>query len=132
MIIIIAFAVIISLFVWSIRDVQEYNDYNLNVKELVVEYLTMRRFEQHFLLRHVEDDGFFKSGNNRYLRKHTESFNRLNNKLEGLIADPLTKKIGLDENLEKIKESSDSYKQIFSELAQKIYQKGFHLKDVGY
>ena len=123
-IIIIAFAVIISLFVWSIRDVQDYNDYNLNVKELVVEYLTMRRFEQHFLLHHVEDEGFFKSGNNRYLRKHTESYNRLNNKLERLITDPLTKILELGENLEKIKESSNSYELIFSELAQKIYQKG--------
>ncbi|MEN8122617.1 MAG: GAF domain-containing protein [Bacteroidota bacterium] len=123
-IIIIAFAVIISLFVWSIRDVQDYNDYNLHVKELVVEYLTMRRFEQHFLLRHVEDEGFFKSGNNRYLRKHTESYNRLNNNLDRLIADPLTDKLELGGNLEKIKEFNNSYKQIFGVLAQKIYQKG--------
>lgn len=123
-IIIIAFAVIIYLFVWSVRDLQYYNDYNLNVKELVVEYLTMRRFEQHFLLRHVEDKGFFKSGKNRYLRKHTESHNRLNNKLEKLIGEPLTEKLGLDVNLEKIKEYSDNYERIFNELAQKIYLKG--------
>ncbi|RLD63848.1 MAG: hypothetical protein DRI95_11200, partial [Bacteroidetes bacterium] len=123
-IIIIAFVLIISLFVWSIRDVQDFSDYNSDVKELVVEYLTMRQFEQQFLLRYVEDEGFFKSGNNRYLRKHTESYNRLNNKLDLLAAEPITEKLGLVENLEKIKESIDTYEQILNELAQKIYQKG--------
>jgi len=121
---IVAFALIISLFVWSIRDVRNYNDYNLNVKELVVEYLTMRRFEQHFLLRHVEDEAFFKSGNNRYLRKHTESYNRLSNKLNKLVENPQTQKLEFEENLGKIKEYNDNYDRVFNELAQKIYQRG--------
>jgi len=123
-IIIVAFAVIISLFVWSIKDVKAYNEYDLKVKELVVEYLTMRRFEQHFLLRHVEDEGFFKSGKNRYLRKHTESYNRLSNKLKRLLEEPLSTELGLDENIVKIEGFNENYNQIFNELAQNIYQRG--------
>jgi len=123
-IIIITFAIIISLFIWSIRDVQKYNDYNLNVKDLVVEYLTMRRYEQHFLVRYDKDEGFFKSGNNRYLRKHKESYNRLNDKLDRLLEDPLTKKIKLEGNIKKIKEYNNNYSNIFHELSQKIYLKG--------
>ncbi len=123
-IIIIAFIVVILLFSWSVRDIKSYDNYNLAVKELVVEYLTMRRFEQHFLLRYIEDDGFFKSGKNRYLRKHTESYNRLSNKLERLKDNPLTEKLELNENLEKIKGFNDNYERIFHELAQKVYHRG--------
>ncbi len=123
-IIIVAFAVVISLFIWSVREVQTYNDYNLKVKEFVVEYLTMRRFEQHFLLRHVEDEGFFKTGKNRYLRKHTESYSRLNIQIESLRENPLTEDLDLNENIGKIKEYNNNYDRIFNELADKIYQKG--------
>ncbi len=123
-IIIVAFVIVILLFAWSIRDIRNYNNYNLSVKELVVEYLTMRRFEQHFLLRYVEDDGFFKLGKNRYLRKHTESYNRLSNKLKRLAENPLTEKLELTENLEKIGVFNDNYERIFHELAQEIYHRG--------
>lgn len=123
-IIIIAFAVIISLFVLSIKDLRTYNDYNLKVKELVVEYLNMRRFEQHFLLRYSEDEAFFKSGKNRYLRKHTESYNQLSDKLKRLIEDPLSKELEPDEHLGKIVEFNDSYNKIFNDLAQSLYQRG--------
>ncbi len=123
-IIIIAFAAIISLFLWTSGKVKTFNDYHINVQQLEVEYLTMRRFEQHFLSRYAEDESFFKSGNNRYLRKHKESFNRLKNKLQELDNNPLSKKFGLNENIEKISEYNQNYQQIFRELAQKIYERG--------
>ena len=123
-IIIIAFAAIITLFLWTSAKVKMFNDYHISVKRLEVEYLTMRRFEQHFLSRYVEDEGFFKSGNNRYLRKHRESFNRLKNKLQELKSNPLSKEFGLKDHIEKINEFNRNYQQVFKELAQKLYERG--------
>ena len=123
-IIIVGFIIVIMLFAWSIRDVKHYSNYNLRVKELVVEYLTMRRFEHDFLLRYNEDDGFFKTGKNRYLRKHTESYNRLTNKLKRFVDDPLTQSLVLDENIEKISTYNNNYEQIFHKLALDIYHRG--------
>ncbi len=123
-IIIVAFATIISLFLWSSNKIQQFNDYHLEVNKLEVEYLTMRRFEQHFLSRYTEDEGFYKSGNNRYLRKHKETFNRLKNNLESLKSNALSKEFGLNQNLEKIIEYNENYERIFRELTQKIYERG--------
>ncbi|MCF6243122.1 MAG: hypothetical protein L3J74_17505, partial [Bacteroidales bacterium] len=123
-IIIVAFATIISLFLWSSNKIKQFNDYHLEVNKLEVEYLTMRRYEQHFLSRYNEDDVFFTSGNNRYLRKHKESFNRLKSNLESLKNNSLSKEFGLNQNLEKIIEYNENYERIFRELAQKIYERG--------
>jgi len=123
-IIIIAGSSIIFTFIKSISDIQEYNEYHVLIDNLEIEYLTMRRYEQHFFVRYSEDPGFFNSGNNKYLRKHKSSSSKLYSIINDLKNNPLTEKIGFEDNIDNMNNFTKSYFSIFSDIANKIYLKG--------
>lgn len=68
---------IILLFVLSVREIQRVNSFNEQISQLSIEQQKMRESEQSFLLHYNEDQGFYKSGNNRYLRSHEEASKKL-------------------------------------------------------
>ena len=123
-IIILAGSSIIFTFIKSISDIQKYNEYHILINELEIEYLTMRRYEQHFFVRYYEDPGFFKSGNNKYLRKHKGSSSKLHTIINDLKENSLTEEIGFEDNIDNMNNFTKSYFLIFSDIANKIYLKG--------
>jgi len=123
-IIILAGSSIIFTFVKSISDIQKYNEYHVLINNLEIEYLTMRRYEQHFFVRYYEDPGFFNSGNNKYLRKHKSSSSRLYSIINDLKENPLTEKLGFEYNIDNMNNFTKSYFSIFSDITNKIYLKG--------
>ena len=123
-IIIIAGSSIIFMFIKSINDIQKYNEYHILINNLEIEYLTMRRYEQHFFVRYYEDPGFFNSGNNKYLRKHKKSSSKLYSIINNLKDNSLTKTIGLEDNIDNMNNFSESYLEIFTNIANNIYLKG--------
>ncbi|MBN1250620.1 MAG: GAF domain-containing protein [Bacteroidales bacterium] len=123
-IIILAGSSIIFMFIKSINDIQNFNEYHILIDKLEIEYLSMRRFEQHFLVRFSEDPGFFKSGNNKYLRKHKSSSAKLTSIINDLKENSLTEEIGFEENIDNMNNFTKTYYDIFSDISNKIYLKG--------
>ncbi len=115
---------IILLFILSVREIQKISSFNDKVNELTIEHQKMRELEQSFLLHYIEDQSFYKSGNNRYLRSHEESSKKTNDILVQLEEDPISKEIEITNNIEKIKLINTNYQNIFKDLANQIYLKG--------
>jgi len=115
---------IILLFVLSVRDIQRINSFNDKVNQLTIEHQKMRQLEQSFLLHYVEDQSFYKSGNNRFLRSHEEASKKTNDIIVQLEEDPISKEIEITSNIEKIKLINTNYQTIFKDLANQIYLKG--------
>lgn len=123
-IIIAVFVIIVAFFGFSISRIQQYNQYDKQIDELVIEYLTMRRFEQHFFLRHPDDPNFYKTGENKYILKHNDAYKDVERDIELLREKKLTQTLGLQMRVEKLKQFNKNYSKIFIDLSRKIFEKG--------
>ena len=123
-IIILGFIIIVIFFAYSINRVRSYKDYSKELDQVVIDYLNLRRFEQQFLLRYKDDVDFFKTGNNKYLRKHNKAYERLNATITTLHDNEISAKLSIQENIVRAREDSRNYKRYFDELAKKIFEKG--------
>ncbi len=115
---------VVVFFIFTIHKVQDYRDYNTKVDELVIDYLELRRFEQHFLLRYSEDPAFFTTKENKYLKKHKKASLSLDTVVSELLENKITKELTLDANYEKIKAYHKRYEELFTQLGEKIYKRG--------
>ncbi len=123
---IIAIFVVMSSFIVTLNNVQKFRDYNQDIDKLVIDYLNMRRFEQHFLLRYSEDALFFSSGKNKYYSKHKNSAKLLKEIIEKLENDKITEKIAVQEEFSKLKTHQESYELLFSEIKNNLQNRGAH------
>jgi len=121
---------IVVFFFFTIRDVQDYRNYNENVDELVIDYLELRRFEQHFLLRYSEDPAFFTTEENKYLKKHIAMSMSLDTVVSTLIQDKISDELMLGDNYRKIKTYHKRYNELFKKLAEKIHKRGSNTQGI--
>ncbi len=123
-VIVVIFIVIIIFFGFSIKTTSDYRNYDKQLDKLIIEYLTMRRFEGYFLLRHPDDDDFYRTGKNKYLRKHLKSNKDLVKIIDELNENEISKELNLGEHMSKLKKYNRTYNGIFIELANRLYEKG--------
>ncbi len=120
-------AILISVavfFIITLNNVQNFRDYKQNIDQLTIHYLNLRRFEQHFLLRYPEDPAFFTTGKNKYLKKHENSSDNFLKVLSELRTNNISEDLKLNEFLNKIEVYQTNYNKIFSDLSDKIYERG--------
>jgi len=122
--VIIAFSALMIFFGITLNNVKKYHDYNKSIDNLTVNYLNIRRYEQYFLSRYAEDPGFFTTHQNKYLKKHEVATKKFEAVVEELRENKLTKKLKLNENLNRITSFGVNYNQIFANLFDKIIKKG--------
>ncbi|MFN8258199.1 MAG: GAF domain-containing protein [Bacteroidales bacterium] len=115
---------IILLFVFSVNRINKINEFDQNIFQLTIEQQKMLLTEQNFLLHYTEDQSFFKSGNNKYLKSHEESAKIISDLVTQLSENPVSEKVGIINNLEKIKSITQGYRNVFKDLANQIYLKG--------
>ncbi|MCF6365894.1 MAG: PAS domain S-box protein [Bacteroidales bacterium] len=84
----------------------------------------MRRFEQHFLVRHSEDPNFFITGENTYIKKLKKTSSAITELIVDLSKDPISKELKLVDLLNEIKIIHQNYLITFNDLTEKIYKKG--------
>ncbi len=111
-------------FVFTFISMQKYNDYTQEIDQLKINYLNMRRFEQHFLLRHKEDENFFISGKNTYVKKLHSASKSISNIIKKLSANKITKDLDLFNILNEIETIHQKYISTFDELVIKSQKKG--------
>ena len=121
---VVASIILIISFIVTINTVKQYRDYNQAIDKLVIDYLDMRRFEQHFLLRYQEDLIFFSSGENKYSQKHAVSANSIKENITALESDEITEKIGVSPLFAQIKDHQEKYEKIFTEIKNKLKSRG--------
>ncbi len=122
--IVIVFIIIAVFFIFSLNKVQKYRDYNTDISKLEIEYLNLRRFEQHFLLRYPEDPAFFTTKQNKYIDKHKKAALAFDTIIDKLNANPITETLHLGENFGKIASYHKKYNDIFEKLYSSIHRKG--------
>jgi PAS domain S-box-containing protein len=115
---------ILFFFIFSLNKIQKFNQYNNEINNLKEHHLNLRRFEQQFLNRYKDDEKYFVTGENTYIDKvKLESLN-IRNLIDSLLANKITKRINIEQNLLKIKSINEDYINIFEELSEKIYKRG--------
>ena len=115
---------IIILFILSVTEMKKNDRNKERVDELMIEYQNMLKLEQLFLVHHSEDPGFYKSGNNKYLKEHETTSKTFNEILIQLDLNESEKQSVLKEKIEKLAAINNKYKEVFKEIANKIYLKG--------
>ncbi len=116
--------IIITFFLFSVKKINQYNEYYHKVDKLKIHYLNLRRFELQFLLRYDDDIDFFISERNKYIDKFERTSDAFSNINQILINDNITKKSNLKTRLINIENLHDNYEVTFSDLTHKIFIRG--------
>jgi len=115
---------VILFFTYTFNKVNNYNKYNENIDQLKIHYINMRRFEQHFLVRHSEDPNFFITGENTYIKKLQKTSDAISELITDLSENPISKELKLIDLLNEIKVIHQNYLITFNDLTEKTYKKG--------
>ena len=122
---VIALILIVLFFFYLVFNrISNYNKYNENIDKLKIQYLNLRRYEQHFLLRYSEDPKFFISGENKYIDKLQNASKEITGLTNSILEDKITEKLNLTNTVYEIITAHSEYMQIFNELSEKIYKRG--------
>jgi len=120
-----AFVIIFLFFVYSLYVLQEYRDYNQDVDNIMINYLEMKQSEQQFILRNNEDAVFFKTNENKFLRRFELAHQNINILIEQAKTNKITKELDLTEDFNKINDDLAAYYSIFTEHSKLIFQRGY-------
>lgn len=115
---------ILTFFIFTLNRTSKYNSYNEDISELKTNYINMRRYEQHFLLRYNEDVNFFITGENKYIKKLNFTSKNISSLLSKLSENSITKDLHLNDIINEIETIHNNYTSTFKELALKTLKKG--------
>lgn len=118
------FLIIITFFIFSVKKINQYNEYYHKADKLKIHYLNLRRYELLFLLRYNDDIDFFISERNKYIDKFERTSDAFSNINQILINDFITKKSKIKTRLIKIENIHENYDETFSDLTHKIFIRG--------
>ena len=91
----------------------------------MIDYLKMRKNEQHFMLRFTEDQNFFSTGENKYLTRHDNAFKELNQVTGLLYNNKISDRLEIRPSIKKLNSHIDKYYQTFRRITSKIIEKGY-------
>jgi len=115
---------ILTFFIFTLNKASKYNNFNEDISKLKTDYINMRRFEQHFLLRYSEDANFFITGENIYIKKLKSTSSNISSLLSKLSENSITKDLKLTDIINEIETIHNNYISTFNELTLKTYKKG--------
>ena len=115
---------ILAFFIFTLNKSSRYNSYSEDVNRLKTDYINMRRYEQHFLLRHKEDANFFITGENIYIKKLKATSNNISTLLSRLSENSISKELDLFEIISEVETINNNYFSTFNELTLKMFKKG--------
>ncbi len=119
-----AFIVIFGFFVYTLNKVQNYRDFSKQVDNVFINILEMKQSEQQFMLKHKEDALFFKTNENKNLKRFDIAYNTLLTNLSLLKANNFSAELELNEHLNKLNENISNYHEIFHEITKATFQRG--------
>ncbi|MCQ2252257.1 MAG: GAF domain-containing protein [Bacteroidales bacterium] len=117
-------AVVGAIFSYLLSKNNDYDKYEQKIVESKLSYLLLKEYEQSFLLNYPNDNVFFKTTENEYLRKFELEGKNLNKQLDELLNIPTTTQLELGDKIYMLKENADSYGDLLKLTATKIYQRG--------
>ncbi|MDF1549874.1 MAG: GAF domain-containing protein [Bacteroidales bacterium] len=120
----VAAIIIIVLFIQSVTKLERNNHNKEIIDELMVEYQSMQKFEQLFMSHYSEDQPFFKSGNNKYLRSHETASKHFDEILSQVEIDNDNEQLDLKNRLDRLKAINTNYQDLLKETANRIYLRG--------
>lgn len=120
----IPLAVVGAIFSYLLSKNNDYDKYEQKVVEVKLSYLHLKEYEQSFLLNYPNDNVFFKTTENEYLRKFDLEVKQLNKQLDEMLNLSTTNKLELGDKIYMLKENADSYGDLLKLTATKIYQRG--------
>ncbi len=121
---ILPFAVVGAVFGVLLFKTGDYDQYAEKIVDIKLSYLNLKEYEQSFLLNYPNDNVFFKTTENEYLRKFELESKTLNKDLDELLNLPTTSRLELGDKIYMLKENADSYGDLLKLIASKIYQRG--------
>ena len=121
---IIPFAVVGITFGVLLFKNSDYDQYTEKVINIKLSYLRLKENEQSFLLYYPNDNVFFKTNQNLYLRDFELESKELNKNLDELLNLPMTTDLELGDKIYMLKENAASYGDLLKLTATKIYQRG--------
>lgn len=121
----IPFAITSGIFAYLLFKNKSYENYEQKIVDVKMWYLKLKEYDQSFLLNYPNDNVFFKTGENEFLRKFDLiQRDSLDKRLEELLNTETTRKLELGDRIYMLKENADSYSDIMKTISQKIYQRG--------
>ena len=121
---IIPFAVVGITFGVLLFKNSDYDQYTEKIINIKLSYLRLKENEQSFLLYYPNDNVFFKTNQNLYLRDFELESKELNKNLDELLNLPMTTDLELGDKIYMLKENADSYGDLLTTISKKIYQRG--------
>jgi len=118
------FAIVSTIFAYLLSQNKSYETYEESVSEIKLSYLRLKEYEQSFLLNYPNDNVFFKTTENEYLRKFELESKQLDKDLDVLLNNPTTQQLDLSDKIYMLKENADSYEDLLKSISSKIYQRG--------
>ena len=114
---------------FSLNSIQSNNSIENKIYELESLMLQMRRNEKDFLARAVSDPDFYKTNDNKYLKRFNENMAKSVGICKALNKEKTIKDNNMVAMIDSIHQSLSNYQLIFIKIKETVNQKGF--KDFG-
>ena len=121
---ILVFLSFISIYVLGTQKYNNYKNYNTKLQKIQIDYLDLRQSHQSFLNQYVEDESFFKTGKNKYLRQSELKDKSLIDQIENIREQEILLKINADIKLIGVTDNLENIDILINAIGQKLYRRG--------
>ena len=104
--------------------INQYSKYYNEVKQIHLDYLSLLESQKNFFIFYPEDESFFKTGNNKYIRQNEIKFKQINKKLIILDNKKISKTLKLNTKINNIIDNFNNQNIIIDRIIRKLHIKG--------
>jgi len=121
---ILVFLLFIAIYVLDTLKYNNYKNYNTELQKIQINYLDLRQSHQNFLNHYVEDESFFKTGKNVYLRQSELKTNNIIDQIQEIREKKILVKINADIKLISVVDNLENTELLINAIGQKLYRRG--------
>ncbi len=121
---ILVFLSFISIYVLDTQKYNNYKNYNSELQRIQINYLDLRQSHQSFLNHYAEDESFFKTGKNKYLRQSELKSKNIIDQIQDIREQKLLIKINADIKLIGVVDNLENTDLLINAIGQKLYRRG--------
>ncbi len=121
---ILVFLMFLLIFITDAVKYNNYKNYNTELQKIEIDYLDLRQAHQNFLIQYVEDESFFKTGKNKFLRQSEIKNKNISESIQDIQIIKLSEKINADIKLINVNDNLQNVDLLINSIGQKLYRRG--------
>jgi len=114
-------SIISVLVINNFHQIQNIRNYSKQHENFTLQWFDAQKSQYNFLTKYKEDQVFFQSEQNKYIKKYQLSSTSSLNKIDSLLLERLTTKLEIYDDFQLYKENIYNIDGIFNEITHSIF-----------